>query len=452
MNNQTRVDVEEVLGQMPVGGYRIAVFALAVLLAMLDGIDNVTLGLVAPALSAELQIPKADLAAVFTATLVGLTVGAMVLGPAGDKRGRRPAILACAAFFGVFTLAIHYVQGLNMLILFRFLAGIGIGGLLPNICALVSEYSPNKHKQTGVLVVSGGIAAGAMLGGILASFIEPAFGWRSLFMVAGGITIFALLVAIVLLPESIRFMAARNPADPDVYRLLKRAVPSADIPRDARWIVSGRSAGGTFRQLFAGGMAVTTIVLWVSYILVLSTMYLLFQWLPTLARDFGFSPAMATYASTVFNLGGMVGSIILGPMAARWGAYRVSAINFLLIIPGVIALAYSRDMQMLLLFSSFVTGWTIMGGLGVINALTTDAYPTASRSTGLGWASGVGPLGSSLSPSFIGWLMVSDGWTPHDILMLPIVPAIILTIAVVTVGSLNRKQAATLSGIATTHV
>lgn len=452
MNTQTRVDVEQVLGQMPVGGYRIAVFALAVLLAMLDGIDNVTLGLVAPALSAELQIPKTDLASVFTATLIGLTVGAMVLGPAGDKWGRRPATLACTAFFGIFTLAIHYVQGLNMLILFRFLAGIGIGGLLPNICALVSEYSPNKHRQTGVLVVSGGIAAGAMLGGILASFIEPVFGWRSLFMVAGGLTIVALVVAIILLPESIRFLIARNPTHPDVYRLLKRISPSADVPQSARWIVSERQAAGTFRELFAGGMAVKTIVLWVSYILILSTMYLLFQWLPTLAREFGFSPAIATYASTVFNLGGMVGSIALGPMAARWGVYRVSAINFLVIIPGMIALASSRDMQTLLLFSSFVTGWTIMGGLGVINALTTEAYPTASRSTGLGWASGIGRLGSSFSPSFIGWLMVSGGWAAHDILMLPIAPAIFLTIAVLTVGALNRKQATNVSGIAATHI
>lgn len=452
MNTQTTVDVEKVLGEMPVGGYRIAVFALAVLLAMLDGIDNVTLGLVAPALSAELQIPKTDLASVFTATLVGLTVGAMVLGPAGDKWGRRPATLACTASFGVFTLAIHYVHGLNMLILFRFLAGIGIGGLLPNICALVSEYSPNKHRQTGVLVVSGGIAAGAMLGSILATFIEPAFGWRSLFMVAGGMTIIALVVAIVLLPESIRFLIARNPSHPDVYPLLKRVSPSADVPQNARWMVSERPAAGRFRELFAGGMALTTIVLWVSYFLILSTMYLLFQWLPTLAREFGFSPAVATYASTVFNLGGMVGSIALGPMAARWGVYRVSAINFLVIIPGMVALASSRDMQTLLLFSSFVTGWTIMGGLGVINALTTNAYPTASRSTGLGWASGVGRLGSSFSPSFIGWLMVSGGWAAHDILMLPIAPAVILTLAVLTVGALNRKQATNVSGIAATHI
>ncbi len=452
MITSSRVDVDRLLGQMPVGVYRMAVFTLAVLLAMLDGIDNVTLGLVAPALSTELQIAKTDLATVFTATLVGLTVGAMILGPAGDKWGRRPATLACTAFFGFFTFALYFVHGLNMLLPCRFLAGIGIGGLLPNVCALVSEYSPTKHRQTGVLVVSGGIAAGAMLGGILSSFLEPIYGWRSLFLTAGGLTIVALLVAVVLLPESIRYLITKDESHPGVYKLLGRVSPGIELPANARWAVGERQAAGSFRELFADGAALTTIMLWASYILILSTMYLLFQWLPTLAREFGFTPAMATYALTVFNLGGMVGSVVLGPMAARRGIYKVAALNFLIIIPAVLALASSQDSQMLLLFSSFVTGWTIMGGLGVINSLATEAYPTSARSTGLGWASGVGRLGSSFSPSVIGWLMVSGGWVARDILMLPIAPALLLTLAVVAIGMLKRKHSVSTPEQAVTHV
>ncbi|QEL27017.1 MFS transporter (plasmid) [Bosea sp. F3-2] len=439
METPSRISIDALIDTQSIGGYRLAVFALAVMLAMLDGIDNVTLGLAAPALSAELGIARSELASVFTATLVGLTVGAFALGYAGDRWGRRPCTIACVALFGAFTLAVPFAQDINHLIVFRALAGVGIGGLLPNICALVAEFAPSRHRQTGVLVVSGGIAAGAMLGGVLSAMLEPAFGWRALFFVAGGATLVALIATWLGLPESVRFLLARRGDEERVAALLRRIAPQAPLPPDARFTMADLGGRVSLGRLFGDGLAATTILLWVSYATVLAVMYLLFQWLPTLARDFGFSQQQAIFAATAFNLGGMLGSVLLGPLAARWGTYRVATVNFLLIAPFVFAIAHSSGSSTLLLSGAFAAGWTVMGGLGLVNALAAESYPTAVRATGIGWASGIGRLGSAFSPSLIG-LLLAAGWTARDVLELPIAPAVVMALAVIGIGRMRRKR------------
>ncbi len=439
METSPRLSIDTLIDTQTIGGYRFGIFGLAVVLAMLDGIDNVTLGLAAPALSAELGIARSELASVFTATLVGLTIGAFVLGYAGDRWGRRPCTIACVALFGAFTLAVPFARDLNHLIVFRALAGIGIGGLLPNICALVAEFAPSRHRQTGVLVVSGGIAAGAMLGGFLSAALEPAFGWRALFFVAGGATLVALIATCVALPESARFLLARRGDEVRVATLLRRIAPQVALPQDARFTMADQAGRVSLGRLFGEGLAGTTVLLWVSYATILAVMYLLFQWLPTLARDFGFTQQQAVFAATVFNLGGMLGSALLGPMAAHWGTYRVATVNFVLIAPFVFAIAHSAGNPTLLLGGAFAAGWTVMGGLGLVNALAAESYPTAIRATGIGWASGVGRLGSAFSPSLIG-LLLAGGWTAKDVLELPIAPAFVIAFAVIAIGKMSRRR------------
>jgi AAHS family 4-hydroxybenzoate transporter-like MFS transporter len=444
MSNSNSVSIDSIIDSAEIGRYRIKIFVLAIFLAMLDGIDNVTLGLAAPALSADLGIARSELASVFSATLVGLTLGAFTLGYAGDKWGRRPCTIACVALFGVFTLAIPFARDLNHLIVFRALAGIGIGGLLPNICALVAEFAPSRHRQTAVLIVSGGIAAGAMLGGFLSAALEPAFGWRALFLVAGGVTLLALAAAWISLPESVRFMFVRRGDEARVVDLLRRVAPMTKLPVGVRLSIADQGDRVSLARLFTDHLMATTVLLWLTYAIVLAIMYLLFQWLPTLARDFGFSQQQAVFAATVFNLGGMLGSLLLGPMATRWGTYRVAIINFILIAPFVFAIAHSPGSPALLLASAFAAGWTVMGGLGMVNALAADNYPTAVRATGIGWASGVGRLGSALSPSAIGWLLAA-GWSARDVLELPIVPALVMALAVIGIGIIRRRRLSTQS-------
>lgn len=440
MSQSETISVSSIINDSPIGSHRFAIFLLALILAMLDGFDNVMLSLAAPAISAELGITRPMLASVFTATLFGLAFGAFLLGFAGDKLGRRPCTLICVALFGFFTLTLPLGKSVTALMVFRFFAGAGIGGLLPNVCSLVSEFSPRTHRQTAVLVISGGIAAGAMLGGVVGATVLPTFGWHELFYIAGACTIVAFAGACFLLPESIRFLATRDETDRAIGNSLKRIAPNLVVQPGARFeLEEVQTANGNVSQLFSNGLALTTTLLWLNYILVLAVMYLFFQWLPTLVQDFNFSSQMAVFTLTAFNLGGIIGSFLLGPMASRWGMYLVAPINFLLIIPSVLLMAYAHGDSATLIVGAFSAGWTVMGGLGVINSLAADNYPTQIRSTGIGWASGIGRLGSATSPSLIG-LLLATGWQAGEIVLLPIVPAVVMALATTAIGRLRRRR------------
>ena len=419
--------------------YRALVFGLALAFAMLDGCDNVLLGIAAPALGTALHLTRASMASAFTGTLIGLALGALGLGALGDRIGRRPVTLACVGLIGVFTSLLPLSPGLPILVAFRFLTGLGIGGLLPNICALVSELAPQRLRQAAVLFVSGAIAFGGMLAGLIASSLMPAFGWQSVFYVMGTLTVLILLAGIFLLPESISFLLTVRRAGPEqITRALRRLAPEVNV--DPAILKAPAKAGaGSIWRLFEGPLALVTIAVWLSYVVILVTMYLLLQWTPTLAKDLGFTLNFGILALSLFNLGGTLGSVAFGLLAERWRIQLITPVTLLLVAPATAALALSTAHPILFLVSAFCSGWVVMGALGTINALAASAYPTEIRATGIGWASGVGRLGAIASPLVVGWLL-QVGWDARAILLLPVAPALVTALVTGSISLRGRRD------------
>jgi AAHS family 4-hydroxybenzoate transporter-like MFS transporter len=390
------------VGDGRLGGRRLGVFALIGACLVMDGFDVQAIGYVAPALIRDWGIRSADMAPVFGAGLLGLFLGSLLLGMAADRLGRRPVLLGATAFFSVFTLLTGHAGSLAELVALRFLAGLGLGAIMPNATALVGEYSPGRLRVASMMIVTNGFLVGAMLGGFLAAWLIPARGWRAVFTV-GGIVPLALLVPMFLwLPESRQFLALRG-------RRERIAVP---IPR-----------------LFRRGRAAGTALLWVANFTNVLTAYFVASWLPTVVRDAGHPTRTAVLVGTAVQAGGAIGTLAMGLLMQRTGFVPVltacfagAALN--------LALVGQPGLPLPLLFAAaFLAGWGIFGGQPGLNALAATYYPTDLRSTGIGAALGVGRFGAILGPVVAGALLARQ-WTGQELFQAAAGPALVSTAVV----------------------
>ena len=226
------VDVAGYIDQQPVGGFQIKLLLTCAAVLFLDGFDTQAIGYVAPALAKEWGLSKAALGPVFSAGLFGLMIGALVFGPLADRIGRKKIIIFSTLAFGIGTLATSFIADVNTLLAIRFLTGLGLGGAMPNAVAMTSEFSPRRRRATMVMIMFCGFSVGAALGGLLAAWLIPQFGWRSVFVI-GGIAPLALAPILAWrLPESVRFLALAGRAPERVAELLGYINPQHLVGED----------------------------------------------------------------------------------------------------------------------------------------------------------------------------------------------------------------------------
>lgn len=417
------------------GSFQAAIAGLCALVAMLDGFDTQVIAYIAPSIAEEWGIGTSAFGPVFGAGLLGLTFGALAFSPAADRFGRKAVIILCVALFGVCSLLTASASSLNELMIYRLLTGFGLGGAMPNIIALTNEYAPSRLKATLVTVMFCGFPLGSMLGGFITVPLLQAYGWQSTFIV-GGIAPLALVpVLLLLLPESIRFLAARAGSEREIATILARIDPHA-APETFIAQVRAESgpSSGTRRfpvfELFRDGRARKTCVVWLAFFMNLLVMYFLVNWLPALVRSAGFSLDVAILSTSLLNFGGVVGGIVLGrwidrrnPYLILGGAYAVSAVF-------IVVLATSASDAVVLLAAATLAGFGVSGGQIGLNAMTASSYPTSIRSTAIGWALGVGRIGSILGPT-LGGALLSLGWNADSLLLSAAIPAGIASAAVI---------------------
>ena len=397
--------VSELIDQRPLSTLQWIVLALCTAVVVLDGFDVQAAAFTGPAIAAAWGIERNSLGPVFAAGLAGMAVGALLIGPVGDRYGRRPAILISVFAFGTFTLLTAWAKDYNQLLILRLLTGFGLGGALPNATALMAEYAPQRRRNLCVAVMFLGIPLGGLLGGLLAAQILPLWGWQSVFIVGGVAPLCLLPLLWHSLPESLAYLVRLGAAGaPTARGLLQRIDPRAD-PALLAAPPEAEAQGSPVGELFRPGYAADTLKLWAAFFTNLIAVYFLISWVPTLLVEAGFEPGQAALGSVALNLGGAVGPLLLAAVSARYGTRWAIPASLLLAAVSVAMTGQVAHSRGLLFTLIFLCGFFTFGAQISLNSLAAYIYPTHARSTGVGWALGIGRIGSILGPVVGGMLL-----------------------------------------------
>jgi AAHS family 4-hydroxybenzoate transporter-like MFS transporter len=376
---------------------------------------------------------------VFSAALAGLALGAFGLGLLADRVGRKAVLIGATACFGVFTICTALAPSFGVLLAFRFLAGLGLGGAMPSFISLTSEYSPRRRRAVIVALLWAGFPLGGFVGGLLASWIIPAFGWHSVFWVGGVPPLLICVVLVFALPESIGYLVADGVPAEQISSLLRKVFPAASMPDDATFVLNEERASGVpVVQLFAMGRAVGTIMLWISFFIALMMLVTNSAWAPTLLKREGIGLREASLAMAAFNLGSVIATSFAGWLIVRAGASVILPVVMIGSAASMALIGYAAPSVGAVILLQGLFGVFMGGGSSGLIALAAIYYPTAIRSTGVGWAMGMGRVGSFTGPLVVGSL-VAVGLSTAGIFVAIGVPALL---AAATTAIAGRVKAA----------
>ena len=408
------VDVAAFIDAQPVGRFQLRLLLSCAAVLFLDGFDTQAIGYVAPVLAREWGLTKGALGPVFSAGLFGLMIGALIFGPLADRIGRKKIIIFSTLAFGLGALVTAFVQDVNTLLAIRFLTGLGLGGAMPNAIAMMSEFSPRRRRATMVMIMFCGFSVGAALGGLLAAALIPHFGWRSVFVVGGAAPLLLAPILALKLPESVRFLALTGRANDRVARLLGFIDPKAAFAPATRFVVrEPELAGIPVLHLFKGGRTLVTLLLWVVFFMSLLDLYFLSNWLPTVLTDLGASVSSAAAIGSMLQVGGVVGTLALGSIIDRF-SFRALALVYLMGVFAVGAIGQLGQSVVFVTMAIFAAGFCVVGGQIAANALAATFYPTSVRATGVGWALGIGRVGSIVGP-LVGGVLLTMKWSAGEV-------------------------------------
>ncbi len=414
---------EAALENQRIGGLQIRVAVLCTLVQICDGYDLNSVAWAVPSLIRAWHLPAAAFTTAFLWSSIGIMVGALSAGPIGDRFGRRPLLLTSLTIFGIASLLSAFVDSLGMLAFLRFFTGLGIGGGFSGAAALTGDYAPHRLRATMIMATFTGAPAGGFLGGQIVALLLPHYGWPMIFIL-GGVFPLVLVVALALwLPESPRFLATRQRLSPRHAALLRRL----DIAPDRSGAVDV-AQGNPVRMLFSEGYALQTVLLWIVYFCSLLNLFLFAYWMPTVLNLIGMTPSQAVFASSLRDCGAIFTVLYLGLAIDRIGPERTLALHYALgaVFIAVIALAVLP--YALLLVMTFLAGMTIIGSQTGANGTCGKLYPARMRTSGLGWALGIGRLGGIAAPVLGGYLL-SLGLAPTHIFLSACVFALIAAAA-----------------------
>lgn len=399
----------------------------------MDGADIVVLSFVAPILIDEWLVDEATFGVVFSAGLVGMTAGSLFLAPFADRFGRKIVLISSSAMVAVGMVLCALAENVTQLMVLRFVSGLGIGGILATAAILASEFAPKKYVAAAVMTVMAGYPTGAMLAGQIANVMIPAAGWQSLFIAAGLCSVVLILLMYRYCPESPGFLLARQ-KEGDLERAngflsaLGQA-PISEYPERT----TERVGAIPLLALFAPRHRTITLLCWVGYAGAMFVVYFLQSWIPKMATHTGYSLEMAINGSSIFNAGAIIGLFMVGWLTARWNLGRV------------IATLYASAALLMMLFSQMnepvwvyyallaLIGLCQQSGNGAMYALITQLYPADLRTTGLGWAVGVGRSGGIVGPA-AGGLALTSGMSISTMFIVFSLPMVVTAVCTFVLG------------------
>lgn len=435
MSTPASTDVQQFLDAQPFSRYQKLILWLCFLIVAIDGFDTASIGFIAPAIRAEWGLSPAALAPLFGVGLFGLMAGSFLFGPLADRYGRKPVLVFSVAFFGVASLLSAWSTDLTMLLVLRFLTGLGLGGAMPTSVTMTSEFCPQQRRSGLVTLMFCGFTIGSALGGLAAAQLLHLIGWRGVLALGGVLPLLLVPVLLLALPESLRWLVLKGR---DGSRIVRRIAPTlASLPR---LVVSDKKLKGSpMAELFRPGVLQGTLLLWSTFFMSLLIIYLLSSWMPTLLSGNGLSLSNASLVTMMFQVGGTVGAILLGRWMDRYSPHKVLSIAYLAAAGCIVVVALSGSSLALLVLAVFGVGFGVSGSQVGANALAAAFYPTSSRATGVSWAAAVGRSGSVLG-SMAGGLMLTLKLDNETIFFLLAIPAVLASLALLVMGRLMRTR------------
>jgi AAHS family 4-hydroxybenzoate transporter-like MFS transporter len=410
--------IGDLIDQHPLSRFQIGTIALCGLVLILDGYDSLTINFLVTSISGSTGIPVHSFGPIFSASLIGLMIAALTTGPIADRMGRKWPVIFATLSFAVFSLLTARATTYREFLILRFLTGLGLGGAMPNVVSLASEYSPKRLLSVVVTVLFCGMPLGGAICGLLSSVMIRTWGWQWVFYIGGIIPLGIAILLIATLPESVQFLALRRKHPAKIRAILSKVAPEF-ASAHAEIHVSPdeqRRTGVPVKYLFTEGRAFGTVFLWFPYFVSLLLIYFIGSWLPALLNEAGMSASVAVIASTFFTIGGTIACLAEGFLMNHFGAGRILLLEYALATAFVAALAVIPRSLALVIFLTFASGFLVIGAQAGLNALAARFYPTSIRSTGVGWALGVGRLGSIAGP-LLGGMMLGIGWSPRGLLL-----------------------------------
>ncbi|MHA8067298.1 MFS transporter [Aquirufa sp. ROCK2-A2] len=357
------------------------IVAICFILNFNDGIDVFLVSFAASEITAEWQLTNAEMGYVFSSGLAGMTIGCFLLAPYGDSIGRRKTFLISLFLISLGMILVYFVQNFSQMLLFRFITGFGIGGILPNLATVASEFSNQKNKDFNVGIVQAGWPLGAILTGFVAAWVVPEFGWRFAFLCAGIFSAVMFIVVLLFLSESPAYLSKKI---------------NKEISQKPLKIVLSRE----YRT--------STILLWTGIFFGFLTLYTVLSWVPTLAKSAGMPYELSTYVGATLNLGAFIGVFVMGISIGKWGIRKVMLI-FMLLAFSLMVLYGSLDLNYTSRFIlTFFIGFFVQGGFNIFYPASTRIYADNVRSTGVGLAMGIGRFGAIVGPTLFGIMADED--------------------------------------------
>lgn len=425
-----------IIDQNPMTFVQYSTVLVCFLMNVLDGMDVLVISYTAPSIAKSWDISPQALGTVFSAGLLGMTLGTFFLAPFADKIGRKKIILISGLIMSIFIYLTSTSTSITHLLIYRFFSGLGIGCMLASTAALAAEYTPDKNRDFWVSFVISGYPVGAVLAGLISAKVIPNDGWQQMFVYAGLASFLAIPLIFFFLSESIDFYLRVQPANAlkKLNAILgKMGIQSMDSLPKTEPVKSTLP----FDKLLKSSYKIPTLQLWVALFMAFATLYFLTSWIPKLAKDAGLSMELAIYAGTVFNVGAFFGIITQGYFSSKYGLKKT--IGIILIITAILMATFGLFLGsdvLLLLFA--MLGFGIQGGFVGLYALSARLYPTEFRTTGVGWAMGFGRLGGIIGP-IIGGLLIGAGFTISTNFLIFALPALISGIITWKINSSEIK-------------
>jgi AAHS family 4-hydroxybenzoate transporter-like MFS transporter len=411
MIDGSKIDVGSVIDEGEISAFQYMIFALCFLIIMFDGFDTQAVAYVAPSLIAGWKLQPASFGPVFAAVLLGSMIGAFCFGYLADRMGRKRILALCVMIFGVLNAASAFANSIETFTILRFLCGIGLGGAIPNVMALVSEYAPARKRATLIAITWCGFALGAVLGGLVSVPLIANFDWPSVFLVGGVLPLCLVPIVALALPESIKFLILARKSGPLVASILKKIRPDRHFDENSVYVIDEVAPGrGKVSALFRNGLAIGSVFLCLAFFMSLMLVYLFINWIPILLRQAGLPLQSAIMGTIIFNLAGIFGSIFCTQLIDR----RIGRPIVILIVAyligalAVFSIGFAGASFWPIMITIFLSGFFIIGTQLSLNAYITNYYPTAIRGTGVGWSQVIGRFGS-LSGPLVGGVLVSQG-------------------------------------------